>query len=198
MNESARIAIADLADDLQVRKQRIFKILPRLGIRPTQRREASRGNQNVATVSQIEANAIRVEIEKTSAWTASDSSATGTTAALSADDVGFFYLIQLEPEHDSGRFKVGFTMDLDGRLQKHRCSAPYARYVRSWACKRVWERAAIDCSTDKCEQLHTEVFRARSLSVVEERANAFFAVMPTPTPDGANNQGDADAEPGGT
>ena len=30
-----RIAIVDLADDLQVRKQRIFKILPRLDIRPT-------------------------------------------------------------------------------------------------------------------------------------------------------------------
>jgi hypothetical protein len=30
-----RIAMVDLADELQVRKQRIFKILPRLGIRPT-------------------------------------------------------------------------------------------------------------------------------------------------------------------
>ena len=61
MNEAERIAIVDLADDLQVRKQWIFKILPRLGIRPTQRRDASRGNQNVATVSQTEAAAIRSE-----------------------------------------------------------------------------------------------------------------------------------------
>ena len=43
MSDVERIAIVDLADDLQVRKQRIFKILLRLGIRPTQRRDPSRG-----------------------------------------------------------------------------------------------------------------------------------------------------------
>jgi hypothetical protein len=32
VTEEERIAIGELADDLQVRKQRIFKILPRLGI----------------------------------------------------------------------------------------------------------------------------------------------------------------------
>ena len=45
-----RIAIVDLADDLQVRKQRIFKILERLNIRPSQRREQSRGNQPPTTL----------------------------------------------------------------------------------------------------------------------------------------------------
>ena len=45
--DEERIAIIDLADELQVRKQRLFKLVSRLGIRPTQRREASRGNQNM-------------------------------------------------------------------------------------------------------------------------------------------------------
>jgi hypothetical protein len=168
----------DLADDLQVRKQRIFKILPRLGIRPTQRREVSRGNQNVATVSQSEAAAIRSEIEKYSATPSGNSSLSGSKAVFYSDDVGFFYLIQLEPEHDSGRFKLGFTMDLDGRLQKHRCSAPFARYVGTWPCNRVWERAAIDCVTNGCEQLHTEVFRAAPLERVATQAKSFFSMMP--------------------
>ena len=178
MSEEERIAIVDLADDLQVRKQRIFKILPRLGIRPTQRREASRGNQNVATVSQAEAATIRSEIERSSELPSGGNARSGTLAAFSSDDVGFFYLIQLEPEHDTGRFKVGFTMDLDGRLQKHRCSAPFARYVASWPCRRVWERAAIDCVTTGCDQLHTEVFRAVSLEPVSARAQGFFTMMP--------------------
>jgi hypothetical protein len=177
VSEEERIAIVDLADDLQVRKQRIFKILPRLGIRPTQRRESSRGNQNVATVSQAEAAAIRSEIERSSE--SPSGARSGIVAASSSDDVGFFYLIQLEPEHDSGRFKVGFTMDLDGRLQKHRCSAPFARYVASWPCRRVWERAAIDCVTTGCVQLHTEVFRAASMEHVSVRAQSFFTMMPS-------------------
>ena len=194
MTEPERIAIVDLADDLQVRKQRIFKVLPRLGIRPTQRREASRGNQNVSTVSHREAAAIRAEIEKASA-SSGDGSRFGSTAAFAADDIGFFYLIELEPKHDPGRFKVGFTMDLDGRLQKHRCSAPFATYVRSWPCKRVWERAAIDCATNGSEQLHTEVFRAASLSDVAKHAEAFFSMMPTLAEDVDDDETDQEAAP---
>jgi hypothetical protein len=174
-----RIAIVDLADDLQVRKQRIFKILPRLGIRPTQRREQSRGNQNVATVSPTEAAEIRAEIVRFSDTSATGSSPQpGSVAVYYSDDVGFFYIIQLEPEHDRGRFKVGFTMDLDGRLQKHRCAAPFAQYLNTWPCKRIWERAAIDCVTEGCERLHTEVFRAASLDELGVRAQGFFSLMP--------------------
>jgi hypothetical protein len=186
VSEPQRIAIVDLADDLQVRKQRIFKILPRLGIRPTQRRELSRGNQNVATVSQSEAIAIRAEIEKSAGTPSGNSS--GSPAAFYSDDVGFFYLIQLEPEHDPGRFKLGFTMDLDGRLQKHRCSAPFAQYIGTWPCKRVWERAAIDCVTNGCEQLHTEVFRATSLEQIAAQAKSFFSMMPNLEEDSGDDQ----------
>lgn len=94
---------------------------------PTQQREPNRGNQNVATVSQSEAAAIRSAIEKASEPPVSNDARIGSFGPSAANDVGFFYLIQLEPEHDSGRFKLGFTMDLDGRLQKHRCSAPFAK-----------------------------------------------------------------------
>ena len=174
-----RIAIVDLADDLQVRKQRIFKILLRLGIRPTQRRDANRGNQNVDTVNPSEAAAIRAEIGRSSdASGTGNSPSSGGTAAFTSDDVGFFYMIQLEPDHDPGRFKVGFTTDLDGRLQKHRCAAPFAQYLKSWPCKRIWERAAMDCVTNGCERLHTEVFRAGSLEELAARAQAFFSMMP--------------------
>lgn len=178
MSDVERIAIVDLADDLQVRKQRIFKILSRLGIRPTQRRDSSRGNQNVATVSQTEEAAIRSEIKKSPESAGTGTARPGGFAPFATDDVGFFYLVQLEPEHDSGRFKLGFTMDLDGRLQKHRCSAPFAKYVKSWPCRRVWERAAIDCLANGCEQVHTEIFRATSLERVTALAQAFFAMMP--------------------
>jgi hypothetical protein len=170
-----RIAIVDLADELQVRKQRLFKIMKRLEIMATQRRDSERGGQNVAVVSASEAAAIRKEIGSPSS---ADSSETALSPQL-LDDVGFFYLIRLEPDHDPGRFKVGFTIELDGRLQKHRCSAPFAKYLKTWPCRRVWERAAIDCATDGCEKLHTEVFRADSLDKVASRADTFFSVMPS-------------------
>jgi hypothetical protein len=192
-----RIAIVDLADDLQVRKQRIFKILPRLGIRPTQRREPTRGNQNVATVSHSEASAIRAEIEVSAGTSGSESSSQLGRVALSySDDVGFFYIIQLEPEHDPGRIKVGFTMDLDGRLRKHRCSAPFAQYLRNWPCRRVWERAAVDCVTKGCQQLHTEVFRAASLDHIAAQAHSFFTMMPSLEIDAGENGDDGELQKG--
>jgi len=188
-----RIAIVDLADDLQVRKQRIFKVVRRIGIRPMQRREPSRGNQNVATVTPNEASAIRAEIVKSSDTPGADSGlALGAPAVYYSDDVGFFYLIQLEPGHDPGRFKVGFTTDLEGR--KHRCAEPFAQYLCSFPAKRAWERVAIDCVTNGCEELHTEVFRAESLEQVANRAQSFFSMMPSLEVESEDDRDDQEPE----
>ena len=118
-------------------------------------------------------------------------------AVFYSDDVGFFYVIQLEPAHDPGRFKVGFTMDLEGRLQKHRCSVPFATYLNTWPCKRVWERAAIDCVTEACERLHTEVYRTNSLEQLRIRAEEFFSLMPKLHDDVADEQAPETADDAG-
>jgi hypothetical protein len=91
---------------------------------------------------------------------------------------GVFYLLQLEPAHDPGRFKVGFATNLSERLRTLRCSAPFANVVRSWKCKFLWEKTAIDCVTDGCERLHTEVFRTNSINSVVARCEQFFEIMP--------------------
>jgi len=168
------IAVSELADELGTYKQTIFKIAKRIGIEPVKHREPTRGNQLVAFVAEADAATIRdafAEGRRGRVEGAAD-------AVEFAPDEGWFYLIQLEPEHDPDRFKVGFTTDLDGRLRHHRCSAPFAEYRKHWPCRRTWERAAIDCMTADAEQLHTEVFRGPSLGVVLDRGDSFFAVMP--------------------
>jgi hypothetical protein len=171
--DDSRIALPEMADDLQCHKQTLFKIAKRLGIVPVKRRDIDRKNQLVATVSRSEALILRQEF-LTRARTNTGSDEGGD---LIADD-GVFYLVQLEPEHDPGRIKVGFTTDLDGRLRKHRCSAPFAQCVKTWPCRRNWERAAIDCVTNSLEQLHTEVFRTKSIDEVSARGDQFFSIMP--------------------
>ena len=96
-----------------------------------------------------------------------------TDAALY--DIGFFYLLCLE---DPSRFKVGFASNLNERLRQHRCSAPYTQVVKTWPCRRLWEKTAIECVTDGCERLHTEVFRSQSLESVEQKCERFFTLMP--------------------
>jgi hypothetical protein len=106
---------------------------------------------------------------------------------------GVFYLIQLEPDHDPGRFKVGFAANISERLRAHRCSAPFAIVAKKWPCKRLWESTAIDCVTADCEQLHTEVFRYNDLDSVIAKCNQFFAIMPACSGNGSSI-GASDAE----
>jgi len=169
------IAVAELADELGTYRATIFKIVKRLGIQPVKRRDSERGGQQIALVTPGEATAIR---EAFTTGRRSGDEASADAVSFAADE-GRFYLIQLEPEHDPGRFKVGFTTDLDGRLRHHRCSAPFAQYKKHWPCRRTWERAAMDCMTAGLEQLHTEVFRGPSLDEVLGRGERFFAVMPS-------------------
>jgi hypothetical protein len=61
-----RIAIVDLADELQVRKQRLFKLLGRLGIQSTQRRDSERRGQNVAVINVADAAVLRKELARLS------------------------------------------------------------------------------------------------------------------------------------
>jgi hypothetical protein len=180
------IALGELADELGIYKQTVFKIANRLGIQTVKRREPTRGNQLIAFVTETDAAAIR---DKVTEGRRSTVQSTSDNVEFAPDE-GWFYLIQLEPEHDPGRYKVGFTTDLDGRLRHHRCSAPFATYLNTWPCKRLWERAAIDCLTAGSEQLHTEVFRAASLQNVKETGDRFFTTMPLVAPVAASEPDD--------
>ena len=96
------------------------------------------------------------------------------------DEMGVFYLIQLEPDHDPCRFKVGFAVNMPDRLRAHRCAAPFSKVVKKWPCKRLWEKTAIDCITATCARLHTEVYRSQSLDDIIKKADDFFNLMPEP------------------
>ena len=174
LGQDDSVAVVDLADELRIRKQWIFKIIKRLGIITNKRRgELVRGNQKVATISNADAMRIREYINQSKS-----SVQDVVNSHQNVDGMGVFYLIQLEPDFDQGRFKVGFATDLEERLRKHRCSSPLLRCIKSWPCRSTWERAAIDCVSNECERIHTEVFRSSSIEEVVARADKFFGMMP--------------------
>lgn len=173
------ISAADIAQDLGVDPRSILRVFKRLGIEVTKQRVETRGNQQVTHIRISDVVRVREEIERTTRPGSKDEPGTnGQDESFS--EYGFFYVIQLEPEHDSGRFKVGFAANISERLRAHRCSAPYATVLKQWKCRRTWERTAIDCVTVGCDKLHTEVFRADSLTDVVARCDSFFELMPMP------------------
>lgn len=167
------ISVRDIATQHGKRKQTVFKVLKRLGIETTKQRSKDGRNQLVAYITLKDYCLVQEQLNAMVAHEEAELS-----GEVGVDGVGVFYLIQLEPEFDPGRFKVGFTLAMAERLRYLRCSAPFATVFRVWPCRPVWERTAIESVTVGCERLHTEVFRVRSLDEVAARCERFFEVMP--------------------
>ena len=95
------------------------------------------------------------------------------------DRFGFFYIIQLIPEALPNRVKIGYTDNLDKRLREHQCSAPTAKYLGHWKCKRSWDQAAMDSITrENCHLVLNEVYEGE-INGFLGRAEEFFGVMPS-------------------
>jgi len=152
-----KISVLDLASQLGRRKQTVFKILKRLGIETTKQRSSDSRGQLIAYVTVEESNLVAAQLRLNSSGDAE------IGAEALPDEQGVSYLLLLEPDHDSGRFKVGFAVSLHDRLRQLRCSAPFAKVVDTWPCKKLWEKTAIDCITAGCERLHTEIFRTENI-----------------------------------
>ena len=177
MNEST-ISVIDLAAQHGMGKQTVFKVLARLGIQIIKRPGNNKTNrgQLIAYISDADAQRFADEIRPVTVINRNAANEDGSDAAIS--EQGVFYLLQLEPDHDPGRFKVGFATSLPERLRTLKCSAPFTTVLATWPCKNLWEKTAIDCVTQGCERLHTEVSRTESIDGVRQRCERFFELMP--------------------
>ncbi len=172
------ISVIDLASQLGKRKQSIFKVLRRLGIEATKAPGANSRGAMIAYVTNDEAGLVRADLASRLEPVDPDENGDGPYDAALPAQQGAFYLLLLEPDHDPGRFKVGFATSLPERLRALRCSAPFTTVVKSWPCKILWEKTAIECVTQGCERLHTEVFRTASIESVVDKCEQFFRIMP--------------------
>jgi hypothetical protein len=164
------ISIKELASLLKIDRSHARRYVLRHGYRFHKRRTTDSRNQLTLCVTKTEANAIIAR-----------RSASGFTAptVVTTADVGFFYVIQLVPDLDEKRLKLGFTENLDQRLSQHRTAAPTACVVRAWPCKRQWELAAIDALSQGCVPILNEVFDCENIDSLIKRGDAFFFALPS-------------------
>ena len=172
------ISLKDAAVELDVHEKSIHRIVKRLEIEGKKRRDRSRGNQLVTYISQEEFGRVAREVARGKIRNPSGQNDADGNEDFIYTEQGVFYLFQLEPEFDPNRFKVGFAADAPGRLRDAWCFALFAKPVKTWPCKKRWEKTAIDSVTRDCDQLHTEVFRYDSLDDVIAKCEEFFRGMP--------------------
>lgn len=168
MIDEELISIAEIAEIHGKRRQSLHKIVRRLGLGVVKRKSVKGRGQSISHISANDYEELKRHIKD---WSNLEPDPNG-------EGSGVFYIIQLEPQLDPTRVKVGFTENLEERLRSHRTTAPYSAIVEKWPCKLLWERTAIECVTQECEQLYTEVFRAKSISHLVEMADRFFRLMP--------------------
>jgi len=91
---------------------------------------------------------------------------------------GVFYMIQLIPEYNPNRIKIGFTENINKRLVELQISSPTAKLIKTWPCKRSWDYAAMDSITrTDCQLVMNEVYEGDVDGFIK-RGEQFFSVMP--------------------
>lgn len=167
------ISVLDAAKKLRIHKQTLFRWIQKHGIRTIKQKHSDHKGQAICYITNTDFDLII----KHHPMNQNEEQSTEATSSKTIDH-GVFYLIQLEPDHDPGRFKLGFTSSMPERLSDHRCSAPYAVTLDTWPCHALWKKTVIDCVTQGCEKLHTEVFRTDDIKKIMEKCDKFFSLMP--------------------
>jgi hypothetical protein len=166
------VSVIDIAKHSNKRRQSIFKIIKKLNIETIKENSSLGRGQAISYVSKDDEARIYEYLRDSSIGSSDDT-------PINFEVQGVFYLIQLEPHHDPGRFKVGFATSIKDRVKSHKCSAPLLELIKTWPCKLLWEKTAIDCITSNCQKIHTEVFRTDSIDSIKEKGDRFFSLMPS-------------------
>jgi hypothetical protein len=156
------ISVKQLAKELGIDRSGLRKYILKLGINPVKRITSDSGMQRALTVSSIEATTIRNSRDFESVSTVDN-------------EKGVFYAIQVVPELDPRRIKLGFTSGLKERLAQHRTVAPTAVVLKTWPCKKSWETTVINyLSSQKCSLILNEVFEFEDIDNVIEMGDTIF------------------------
>ena len=167
------VSLKQLAETIGLDRSNTRKYVLKLGIKPHKRRTLDSRNQLTLAVTKDEAERIVKEREK-KGFTSS--------AKIVESETGVFYVIQLVPELDPKRIKLGFALDLTERLAQHKTAAPTATVIKAWPCRRAWEFTIMDSlSAIKCRLILNEVFECDDLAALLRRGDQLFELLPDPT-----------------
>lgn len=167
---SGYVTLKDLAVELGIDRSNLRKYVLNHGLAPLSVRASGSRGQATLALTEADAEAVRA-LRHNEGFQDS-----GTPVE---NGEGHFYLVQLVPEFNPNRVKLGFALDANTRLDAHRTAAPTATLVKVWKCKRSWEGAAIASLTRvECELIANEVYECKSIDRLIARGDEFFGLMP--------------------
>ena len=169
--ENDFVSLKQLAAELGLDRSNTRKYVLRSGIQPHRRRTPDSGGQLTLALTVEEAKAIRAK--------RAEEGFLGSHSPI-VKEFGVFYLIQLVPELDPRRIKLGFADDIAMRMAQHKTAAPTASLVKTWSCKRSWELTVIDCLSVDCKLILNEVYECEDVPGLVAKADRLFDLLPGP------------------
>ena len=167
------ILLSTLANEFGLDRSNTRKYVLKHGFSPSRVRDMASRQMNLALTSD--------EAEQLREMRAKEGYAK-TSVAVVNGEIGYFYAVLLIPDLDARRVKLGFASDVNTRLAAHRTASPTATVIKSWSCKRNWERAAMDSATRaECQLIANEVYQCGSVEQLIRRLDEFFSIMPLVT-----------------
>ena len=165
------VTVKDLAAELGMDRSGLRKYIIKSGFSLiTIRGDTGAKNQSLIALALEDAEGVR-------ALRASQGFSKTMRAPIENGD-GFFYAIQVVPDLDPLRIKLGWTYNVSDRLSAHQTAAPTAVLLRSWPCRKVWEYAAMHSVTRiGCKHIGNEVYRCENIDDLLDRGDTFFALM---------------------
>jgi hypothetical protein len=164
------VTLKELAQELKIDRSALRKYVISKGFDLFKVRTLQSKGQQTLAVSQEDAERIR-DIRRQEGYLQLNKKV--------SENGGYFYIIQLIPELDPLRVKLGITNNIEARLSAHRTASPTAELLKYWPCKQSWEPSAIASITRTgCKSLSNEVYICDSIANIINRASQFFEIMP--------------------
>ncbi len=161
------VSLKELAKELGIDRSGLRRYVLKSGIVPVNIRTADSRSQLTLALHVDDAEAIRQLRQKQGFGVVKFAPVENTN--------GCFYVIQLVPDLDPNRVKLGFANDVMTRLSAHQTAAPTATLLKAWSCKRSWEGPIIEGVTRiGCRLISNEVYECEDLEALVKRCDEFF------------------------
>ncbi|HKB03627.1 MAG TPA: hypothetical protein VKD90_15495 [Gemmataceae bacterium] len=161
------VSLAQLAAELGLDRMRLRDCVFRSGVRPRKIRVGRAGNGVALVITEQEAARFRAFHEYVAG------------RPVPPGRAGYFLAVQLVPDLDPRRLKLGFTLDLRAWSVHFRVAAPTAVVAGCWRCRENWVATVIDCvSARGCSAIADSVFNCDDVPELVARANALFGLLP--------------------
>ncbi len=170
-NEKEIIRLNECAKEMGVDKSNLSKYLKagKYGnIKIKFIRDKTKGNQKVSIIS-------KKDFEKIKNIRIKDGF--GVNKPIGKENVGFFYIVQINPDNIPNRYKCGFSNIPNQRISSYKTVCPNAKFVFKTKCDDFFEKPLLKMISKNSKQIGVEIFEIKDINKIENKIEEVLKLL---------------------